>query len=161
MRPPFIALLCLLAALSGCAHPMGRMRQAFREPGEKLTDLPDAVARDLGCAERPLPHVALERNEINPERVRAGGEFNHRLVYALCPAEPTAVVAGTLTTRIRFKGRVLVTDRVEGYELKPGRWIVDSSVALPPSAEPGVYALEWDFEGPGVNEGATATFGVR
>ena len=97
--------------------------------------LPEAIAVEYDCETRPLPHFQLERNEVNPVRVRAGDEFNHRLVYALCPTRPTDVVAGELTTRIRFKGRSLVVDRIPGFEIKPGRWIVDAFVRLPESAE--------------------------
>ena len=153
--------LLVVALLAGCAHPIGVARRALREPGETLRDLPERVEQELGCAGRARPYALLETNEVNPPRVRPGGAFNHRIVYALCPSTPTATVEGTLTTRIRFKGRVLVDDRIDGYELKPGRWVVDSSVALPPTAEPGVYALEWRFAGAGIEEGGSVTFAVQ
>lgn len=161
MRETWIALL-LCFALSGCAGSqwLGKTRRALRDPGEKLVDLPDRVAQDYGCAERALPHLELERNEINPTRVRAGAALNHRIVYALCPVATTEVVTGTLTTQVRFKGRVVMRDRVPGFEFKPGRWRVDTFVRLPEDAETGVYALEIRFDDGSVSLTESLTFGV-
>jgi hypothetical protein len=132
----------------------------MRDPGERLVDLPDRVARDYECAERALPHLELERNEINPTRVRAGAALNHRIVYALCPKAATEVVTGTLTTQVRFKGRIVMQERVPGFEFKPGRWSVDTFVRLPNDAETGVYALEIRFEEGNVRLAESLTFGV-
>ena len=46
---------------------------------------------------------------------------------------------------IRFKGEPIVTETLEPFEIKPGRWIVDAFIVLPESAEEGVYALELRF----------------
>ena len=62
----------------------------------------------------------------------------------MCPKRPTEVVAGRLETRIRYRGEAIFTDRID-QDLKPGRWIIDTYIALPEQAEPGVYALEVDF----------------
>ena len=157
--------LALLAALVvfGCAPSqwLGSARRAFREPGEHLVALPQEIADEYDCGTRPLPHFQLERNEVNPVRVRAGAEFNHRIVYALCPTAPTAVVPGELTTRIVFKGRDLVVDSIPDFEIKPGRWIVDAFVRLPESAETGVYALEIGFASEAIRFAESVTFGVE
>jgi hypothetical protein len=42
-----------------------------------------------------------------------------------------------------FKGEPNVKD---GFDLKPGRWLVDSFFALPPDSPMGVYALEVAFD---------------
>ena len=159
MSPRALLILVLCLGL-GCAGPMGQLRRAIREPGEKLVALPDEVAIDYACETRHLPFVTIERNEINPQQLRPGAEFNHRLIYALCPVRATRVVEGTLRTRIRFKDRVIVQDQVEDFELKPGRWVVDAFVRLPEKAEPGVYALELEFVGPRVELAESLTFGV-
>lgn len=156
-----LALAGVLLLAGGCANTLGKLRRAIREPGEKLVALPDDVSDEYECAERRLPFFALERHELNPLRLRAGAEFNHRMVYALCPAHPTEVVSGTLVTRIRFKGRVIVRERLANFELKPGRWIVDAFVRLPDDAEVGVYALEVVFEGGPVRMNERITFGVE
>ena len=147
----------------GCAPSqwVGNARRVLREPGEHLVDLPQQIAEEYDCNTRPLPHFQLERNEVNPVRVRAGAEFNHRIVYALCPTAPTVVVPGALTTRIVFKGRDLVVDRIPDFEIKPGRWIVDAFVRLPESAETGVYALEIAFQSDSVRFDGSVTFGVE
>ena len=112
MRRALVLLLCV--SLLGCAGVVGKARRAMREPGERLLDLPDAVARDYECGERDLPHFELERNEINPKRIQAGSALNHRIVYALCPREATEVVSGTLVTQVRFKGQVVLRDETPG-----------------------------------------------
>jgi hypothetical protein len=162
MRTRWIIPLVLCLLLSGCATSqwLGKTRRALRDPGERLIDLPDQVAGDYGCAERTLPYLEVERNEVNPRRVEAGAALNHRIVYALCPRTATEVVSGTLTTQVRFKGRVVMRDRVAGFEFKPGRWSVDTFVRLPEDAETGVYALEIRFHRGGVRVDESLTFGV-
>jgi len=147
LRSAAAALAALLLA-SGCAGALAGVKRAWRSPGERLLDLPAAVVQEYGCERRQLPFLALEHAELVPTRVKPGGEFNHRMIYALCPVDTTEVVRGTLVTRIRFKGRELVAERTPGYELKPGRWVVDAFVQLPPTAEEGIYALELEFQGP-------------
>lgn len=161
MRTSWIAIL-LCVVLSGCAGSqwVGKTRRAIRDPGERLVDLPDRVAKDYECASRPLPYLELERNEVNPTRVRAGAALNHRIVYALCPTATTEVVTGTLTTQVRFKGRVVMREQVPGFEFKPGRWSVDTFVRLPDDAETGVYALEIRFNEGSVSLAESLTFGV-
>ena len=160
MRRSLALVLCLL--VSGCASSqlVGKMRRATREPGEKLLDLPDKVAKHYACKERVLPWLKLERNEVNPRRVAPGSQLNHRMVYALCPTAPTEVVIGPLTTRVRFKGEVILDERIADFELKPGRWQVDAFVRLPEHAEPGVYALEIQFDRGRIRLNESLTFGV-
>jgi hypothetical protein len=160
MRRILALVLCVM--LSGCASSqlVGRMRRASRDPGQKLLDLPDKVEKHYACKERVLPWFKLERNEINPKRVEPGGQINHRIEYALCPKNATAVVTGTLTTRVRFKGEIVLLDEIPDFEIKPGRWRVDAFVRLPENAEPGVYALELHFAEGNVRLNQSLTFGV-
>jgi hypothetical protein len=160
MRRTLALVLCVM--LSGCASSqlVGRMRRASRDPGQMLLDLPDKVEKRYACKERVLPWFKLERNEINPKRVEPGSQLNHRIEYALCPKSATAVVTGTLTTRVRFKGQVVKLEEIPDFEFKPGRWRVDAFVRLPESAEPGVYALEIHFAEGNVRINQSLTFGV-
>lgn len=112
---------------------------------------PEQVAREYGCAERKLPYFSIERSEIVPPRVHAGGEFNHRLVTVLCPAHPTEVASGRLSEGIRFHGRLVHHEVREGFEIRPGRWVQDAFVELPPDAASGVYAYELRFDSPEVS----------
>ena len=74
---------------------------------------------------------------------------------------PTAVVDGSLETRIFFKGKPIISDSNERFELKPGRWVVDTFVEVPPNAEPGVYSIEIRFAGNGAKFQKRRTFAVR
>lgn len=137
----------LLLGAGGCAGVRWSVQKALRDPGERLETFPEEVWTEYGCEERERPFFAIEKNELVPPRVVSGGEFNHRLVYVLCPEQPTEVVSGRLLTRIRFRGDPIVRETTEAYELKPGRWVVDAEVQLPRDAEPGVYAYEIAFQG--------------
>ena len=149
--PKVAALGLLLASLAtGCASLRWSVQKAMREEGAHLAAFPEAVAEEYGCGRRQLPFFAIERSEIVPPRVPAGGEFNHRFVTVLCPAHPTEVEVGRLVEGIRFRGRLLHGETRERFEIRPGRWILDAFVELPPDAEPGVYAYELRFEGPSV-----------
>ena len=153
------ALLACVWLGAGCTA-VGIARRALREPGATLLTLPDDVADKYECSSRRLPYFVFEKQEVNPKRVYAGDEFNHRFVYALCPRRATEVVTGTLRTRIRYKDRVIVQDEDEEFELQPGRWAVDSFVRLPDAASVGVYAIELEFTSRRVKFEHEATFGV-
>ena len=141
-----IVALLLAAALSpGCAGLRWSMTKAFREEGAVNLSFPEEVWKEYDCDNQKRPFFIIEANELVPPRVEAGKDFNHRLVYVMCPANPTEVASGLLATRIRFKGDVIVDARDARYEIKPGRWVVDAFVEIPEDAEPGVYAYEVDF----------------
>jgi len=132
---------CLVACLAvGCVQ----MQLKMREPGEFNRGFPDEVADEYHCAKRPLPFLAVEEDELLPERLSPGDEFNHRLQYVLCPVDDTQVVSGTLHTRILYKGKPILTESIQ-RDLQPGRWVVDSFITLPNDAKPGVYALQTEF----------------
>jgi hypothetical protein len=158
------AIAVLAAALlfaSGCAGTRWAVLKHFRTPGEEIRDFPEVVWEEYDCALQRRPFFVVEKNELLPARVEAGGDFNHRLVYAMCPPERTEVVSGRLVTRIRFKGRPIVRQNEARWEIKPGRWVVDTSVELPESAEPGVYAYELAFESESIAFEKHLTFVVR
>jgi len=157
------ALLLLLAALTlACASPLaGKVRRSVRSPGEYNAALPEEVWKKYGCARRKLPYLRIESFELSPERVEPGEEFNHRWVYSLCPTTPTSVVSGRLETRIFFKGQPIMADENDGFELKPGRWVIDTFVEVPTRAERGVYSLEVRFRGTGAKFHQRRSFGVQ
>jgi hypothetical protein len=159
-RALVIALLAGAVTL-GCAGARWTVLKPFRTPGESLQTFPDAVWTEYDCDSQVRPFFAIEKNELTPIRVSAGSDFGHRMVYVLCPSEPTAVVPGQLSTRIRFKGAAVVEQTEPGYEIKPGRWVVDAIVHLPENAEPGIYAYEVAFESPSVRFEESSTFLVQ
>jgi hypothetical protein len=156
-----VALALALAVATGCAGTRWWLQKSLRSPGENLVDFPEAVWEEFHCGTQKRPFFVIERNELVPPEVRSGGEFNHRLVYAMCPVNPTEVVTGKLATRIRFKGAPIVVETQPDWDLKPGRWIVDALVALPENAEPGIYSYELKFVSPRVAFDKSLTFVVR
>jgi hypothetical protein len=136
-------------------------QKAFREEGTVNRSLPDLVWEEYDCETQKRPFFIVEENELVPQRVKAGGEFNHRMVYVMCPPGPTEVVEGRLSTRIRFKGHPIVNTVEDAYEILPGRWVVDAFVEIPENAEPGVYAYELAFSGRGLEFEKTLTFLVK
>lgn len=151
----------LLGFVFACSAPFGHVRRSIRSPGEYNAALPEAIWRKYECSKRKLPFLRIESFTLSPERVEAGEEFNHRWVYSLCPTTPTSVVTGRLETRIFFKGQPIVSDDDSRFELKPGRWVIDTFVEVPPEAEPGVYSIEIRFKGSGTKFQKRRTFGVK
>jgi hypothetical protein len=154
-----VAAIALLFG-PGCSTLLWSVEKSLRNPGERLRAFPEKVYVQHECDKKRLPWFELEQHELVPPRIKPGGEFNHRLVYSMCPARPTQVVRGTLNTRILFKGGPIAREQVEGYELKPGRWVVDWFVSLPPGAEAGVYALQIEFKSSKVRFDETLSFAV-
>jgi hypothetical protein len=155
-----IATLLALLLLGGCASLRWSVLRAFREPGEHLAALPEQIWDEYDCDSQNRPFFLVEKYELIPKRVEAGGEFGHRLVYVMCPKRPTGVVRGQLSTRIRFRGSPLMVEVDPRYEIKPGRWVVDAFVTLPENAEPGVYAYELEFRSRTVGFAKSASFVV-
>ena len=156
-NPKIVGALLVLALSLGCAN----FTRSFRKPGEKIHAFPEEVWSEYDCQSQKRPFFIIEQNELVPSTVAAGGAFNHRMIYAMCPRQPTEVVTGTLHTRIRYRGNPILREATDSYEIKPGRWVVDAEVSLPPDAEPGVYAYEIGFQGSGVRFEKRLTFIVR
>ncbi len=135
------AALGCVAPAPGSAPPRAHRAQL---PGAKLLAPAADVAREYACAARTKPLLVLEQSSIQPSPLAAGEEFGHRFVVALCPARPGQGAAGKLRTRIRFGASVVVDDSAD-YRVEPGRWAVDTFIALPPQAAPGSYELELEF----------------
>jgi hypothetical protein len=144
-RTKVIALIAL-AVCAGCASARWSLVKHFRDPGESLEAFPEIVWEEYDCANQKRPFFIVEKNELLPEKVKPGGDFGHRFVYVMCPDQPTEVVRGQLSTRIRFRGNPIVQQTDTLYEIKPGRWVVDAVVHLPEEAELGIYAYELEFD---------------
>jgi len=154
-RARAVASVALLSLL-GCAQ----LQFHLREPGEVNRGFPEEVAAEYDCAERSLPFFQVELDQLVPDRVAPGHEFNHRLQYVVCPVEATQVVRGTLHTRILFRGEAIHAE-ASPRELLPGRWVVDEFIRLPSDARPGIYALQSEFESPHGRFDARSTFLVE
>jgi len=145
-HPKAIAGLLVAVWCAACASLPTALERPFRKPGQQLSDFPEAVADEFHCSEQKLPWFKLEKFEIWPKRVKAGGELGHRMVYVLCTARPTDVVTGRLETHILHSGKRIEGAPEPAYELRPGRWVVDVFVTVPPEAGDGLYALELAFK---------------
>jgi hypothetical protein len=143
------AIVLLAIAASGCSAIYQQIVATARQPGEQIASTPDKVWNELNCAKRNRPFVQFENMEVLPEMIKPGGRVNFRLVYVLCPVKPSEIVKTRLVRSMLFKGERVAGNVKDSFELKPGRWIVDSFFTLPQDAPLGVYALEVGFDAPG------------
>jgi hypothetical protein len=132
--------LALVVTLA-CAQ----LQLALNKPGERNKTFPEKVAKQYHCDRRPLPFVEIEKSDLVPNTLQPGGQFHHRLVYVMCPAKSTDVVAGTLHTRVLFEGRVIDRDK-NPFKFKPGRWEIVDLFDVQELAQPGVYSFAIVFE---------------
>ena len=134
--------------VAGCATLYQQTVAAIRQPGDQIETTPDDVWRELDCENRTRPFVKAESMEIVPERIRPGARVNYRLIYVMCPARPSEVITTRISRRLLYKGQEVAASVNEAFEIKPGRWIVDSFFTLPANSPLGIYALEVSFESP-------------
>jgi hypothetical protein len=152
---------------SGCssllpqAKPVNPQAQTSKPtPGEKLLTDPDRVWAEYQCSKQKLPFVQVEENRIIPPQLARGQEFDHHLVYVMCSNNQRQAVTGILYTRIRLGGRTIATDADRRFNLKPGRWSIDTFITIPATAAPGDYSLEIDFKGKTAKFRQTQDFAV-
>jgi hypothetical protein len=88
----FGTLLLVACATGQGSSPVGaiqswfsRMEKGTRQPGEKLVSPADVVWKERNCARLQRPYIDIDLNEVLPSRVTAGEEFNHRMIYSMCP----------------------------------------------------------------------------
>jgi hypothetical protein len=144
----FLLTIYGLLAVSGCSTIYQQVVAASRQPGEQIATTPDQVWKELDCGNRDKPFVRAESMEVLPELVKPGGRVNYRLIYSMCPVRPSEVIKTRVSRRMLFKGEQVARNVNDAFEIKPGRWIVDSFFTLPPDTPLGVYALEVHFEAP-------------
>jgi hypothetical protein len=135
-------------ALSGCTTLYQQAVAVIRQPGEQIATAPDQVWQEMDCSNRERPFVRAESMEVLPEMIRPGGRVNYRLIYVMCPAKPSEIIKTHVARRMLFKGEQVARNVNDAFEIKPGRWVVDSFFTLPADSPLGVYALEVIFEAP-------------
>ena len=146
LRLSLISATCfLLAACSGvpdAPQPAGLPMTEVPIPGRKLVMAPDVVWNNENCAARPLPYLRLERSEVTPATVKRGNSIIYRFPYIACvPAQP-GYILGRFRTAIVFAGKELSSRADETYPIDTGKWIVDTDIAVPQQANPGLYSVE-------------------
>jgi hypothetical protein len=137
-----------LLATTGCSAIYQQVVAASRKPGEQIATTPDRVWKELDCSNRERPFIHAESMEVLPEMIKPGGRVNYRLTYVMCPMKPSEVIKTRVARRMLFKGEQVARNVNDSFELKPGRWVVDSFFTLPANTPLGVYSLEVDFEAP-------------
>ena len=143
---PSIPLGFALLMLSGCSTLYQHAVATLRQPGEQVATTPERIWREFDCDNRERPFVRAESMEVLPERIHPGGRVNYRLIYIMCPVNRSEVIMTSVSRRILYNGQQVAASVNDRFEIKPGRWIVDSFFTLPKNAPPGVYALEGRFE---------------
>ncbi len=143
-----VAAIIGLVALSGCTTLYQQAVAATRRPGEQITTTPDQLWQEMDCSNRERPFVRAESMEVLPEMIRPGGRVNYRLIYVMCPSKPSEIIKTQVARSMLFKGEQVARNVNDAFEIKPGRWIVDSFFTLPMNSPLGVYALEVVFEAP-------------
>jgi hypothetical protein len=134
--------------LTGCSALYQQAVAAIRQPGDHIATAPDRVWMDFNCDERERPFVRVEAMEVVPEMVKPGARVNYRLTYVMCPRKPSETIKTSLQRRLLFRGEQVAHNVNDAFELKPGRWVVDSFFTLPTNSPLGVYALEVYFRTP-------------
>ena len=140
--------IAIVATLSGCTTLYQQTIAALRQPGEQITASPDQVWQDFDCRKRERPFVRAESMEVVPEMIKPGRRVNYRLIYVMCPLKPSEVIRTRVSRRLLFNGEQVARSINDAFELKPGRWVVDSFLTLPGDSPLGVYALEVSFDAP-------------
>jgi hypothetical protein len=142
--------LLVLLALSGCTAIHQQIVAAGRQAGEKVVTTPEKVVQESQCAKREQSFVHFESLEVLPETVKPGARVNYRLIYVMCPLKKFSdTMKARVTRNMLFKGEQVAQNVKEIFELRAGRWAVDSFFTLPPESPLGVYALEVGLETPG------------
>ena len=132
--------------LSGCSALHQQIVAAARQPGDQIVTTPETVLKEPNCASRARPFAQLESMEVLPEMVKPGARVNYRVIYVMCPLKLAESIKTRVIRSIFFKGEQVARNVKDDFELKPGRWIVDSFFTLPPDSPIGVYALEVIFD---------------
>lgn len=127
------AVVGFMATVLGCRAPL--------PPGEVMRQKPEDTFRGQGCAKKELPYFKVQRDVIAPHEVAPGESLRHTFSYWMCPATEGEAVTGTLHRRVKQHGQVVLDDATEGFQVKPGFWIVTALIKVPPDAPKGDYAL--------------------
>lgn len=127
-----------------------RIQKWTRTAGEKMDMNPDTVWVAESCGERMLPFFRMDENKVTPSTIETGEEINHRIIYTMCPKRPYEAIQGQLRTSVYLGSQVVMVDTVDQFEIKPGKWIVDTNILVPKEAQAGVYWLDVVFNSPGL-----------
>lgn len=136
-----ILLLLLSFLVVSCERGQSMLRGRNVEPGEKLVLSAEKVWDRYDCADRRLPFLIVEENELNPKELEPGEELHHHFVYVMCPSKTWRVIKGNLYRKVSFQDKVVFQDVTNNVEFRPGKWDVDAFITVPEQAQSGTYFL--------------------
>lgn len=149
-----IRLACLF--LAACTQPSGPPPDVNSsppetlQPGRKLTRTPEQAWASENCGARPLPFGRLERTEIVPARVKAGGALIYRFAYVACVPPQPGYVLGRFRTTVVQGSKEINTRSDDTYPLETGGWSIDTEILVPKEAPPGIYTMDGSLSVKGV-----------
>lgn len=161
LRLQILMVFITIILITSCSGIFWQIEKAMRKPGEKIVTLPEKVAVEYKCNEKQLPFFYVEKNEVSPTMISPGMELNHHLVYVMCPTVPSEVINAILFRRIYYQGKMIFQDITENFKIKPGRWVVDVYIIVPPKATQGVYSLEMEIKSDKIRFKDAKTFIVK
>lgn len=118
------------------------IKGSFKGAGEQPLSTLDQTRQRYSCA-REDTRLYVEKCDITPSRVEPGDKIQHVVQYALCAPSDAVTVQGTITRKIKFKGKERKTSSdAEVETFKAGTWTVTAFIEVPDNAPQGVYTLE-------------------
>lgn len=112
-----------------------------RGSGHRLLARLPATESSQDCDNRQLPFFRVLESNVEPERLQPGGRFSHRVVYALCPADPTARLTAIVIRQLRGSAGSVLVQETDNLQLRPGTWASDEELAVPADTAPGRYRV--------------------
>ena len=140
----FVALSLAAAACQEVNHlfdPLGSSPGGLT-PGRKLVALPDDIWEREDCGIRPLPFIRLDRSDVKPKVAKRGDQVIYTLAYTACVPQQPGYILGEIQTHIYLNGRLKSRRSDTEYPVETGKWVVNTKVAVPANAEPGMYDVE-------------------
>ncbi|NIP29493.1 MAG: hypothetical protein GTO02_03885 [Candidatus Dadabacteria bacterium] len=146
----FFLLVFVVLSYSGCISVLDRaaakvdnMQQRFfkttRKPGERQVNSAEETYATYYCR---TSRIYFESIEVLPKKVLRGEEINQRMRFAYClaPKDQHNVIEGNIIRKI-FKNKQEQFADVTRYTFKPGTWIIDAFLEIPPDADGGIYSI--------------------
>jgi|GEM_PF-2243531 len=144
----FFIVVVLFSA--GCGKVIWKTEQMWRKTklyvyeieGKGETNLSSyyEVAKEYNCYNRG--NMIISELTFDPVEVAPGEKAMNRFVYASCYQENQQ---GHIIRRVK-QGDDIILEDIAPHEFKPGEWEVTAFLVIPPEAEPGKYAFEFEFK---------------
>lgn len=117
-----------------------RLFKTTRKPGERQVHSVEDTYETYRCLKSK---IIFESVEVIPKKVPRGSEINQRMRFAFCstPKDNYKVIEGNIIRKVFKNNREQFAD-VTRYTFRPGTWIIDAFLEIPPDAEYGNYTMK-------------------